>query len=1297
MGYFSGVFKQKGQALAEVLVGLAILTISIVAVTNFIVNQQTQNVTVTGSASCRNYTESILSDFSNTGSTVINNYIPLPVGAPLPNPYAVTPRVLQPYYGTSTPPFVALVNGQVGEFGNFQNIENAMTRAYQIYSGDHTYCSLSLGKTILSGVLSDPNILNAITAANYKAMIKIVPWNMVTNAAEPNCGTMPWDIRPLSSSVTNAGNIGLLITATVISNSDAATQCTGSKLVAYTSDQSKPTLTAVIAPVPAYPSTCSAAGTGTIYTLLRNSEPGSLFLCSWDAAVTNTSPACQSMPNSVGLTHTMVQTNPGPNNGTTFASTDVSLQLSGIPQAPVVFNHTLNVMGIDTASNKSVSNVAIPIYCPCAISTGCTGTTFSTTASNCSAPPDLTPGWVQTSLGPPPSWSLPATSTSCTDPLTGNCTGNYYCPGGTQTCNLTAPVNSYWQVNGSNPGTCGCSSSAVSWFIGTAQQCTFCRGGATPGINPTLCVPPGNTGGCTATATTQTCLVDGSAWDVCVATACSSGCGVSAGNCVLLPINGSCNSPPSGSTILVAAPNGATGCAYGSFANLSGAGTAASPWIWQCLGSGLGHTDDLTCSGYGPSGVCDSFSVSYGGPGCSSPSSDPPVSVRNLTLYPAANQAALNTKLSAWVTSGFITAAQKTNVQNAFTTPSTSLSCSTVPSGSGVDAVMTCSGTEGSMQLESSRAIDSTTSCGGPNRVAYDQLMVSLSSCTGPTNACSLFAGMAPPPALQMFSTDGQSSVTVPNWPTSGPYTIDSTYQADWDDWGTPFACLNAVPTVVDNTTGGFYTTSMLSIKSNPPCIGSTGSDSISGALPPISFNAVAGHSYTLTAPWRVHYRPPFLASGSWATTETCTGPTGCYWHFIGTNSSSAKLSEYRLEPKDHDRYLAEMLKRFPQILTGQAKENTRVRVSALSQLLSCLLGEQSAMASFPCSGSFPSDVSSTPITAYSPSGATIPLTGDTESPIWLGLANYHYAVSPPEVTSCPAANEEMVFQNRESCGPTPFTQFNHYQCVCGTPINGICGGASSYPTTGSPSQDFACYQGTMTSVTGTDPYSWQCVGANSGAAASCSTRSSGVQCISPLFSENCLGGGHGGGCDVPAYNNADAWLSTQFQALGVPDYHTTYPVEYGSMGAQYNTNINTCSSVGTGPNTTVVYNLGGTLVSYGTHWIGNADGAPGTCTEVISLKISGTLACPPVVGPPPAPPQPPDYTSNRLGCDWGTDSWFEYTSSTTGILHFQSASSCYETIYRQTPYTWNGSAWVPSGPPSQTGGQRRGICMAPC
>ncbi|HWU42282.1 MAG TPA: hypothetical protein VN132_02550, partial [Bdellovibrio sp.] len=94
------------------------------------------------------------------------------------------------------------------------------------------------------------------------------------------------------------------------------------------------------------------------------------------------------------------------------------------------------------------------------------------------------------------------------------------------------------------------------------------------------------------------------------------------------------------------------------------------------------------------------------------------------------------------------------------------------------------------------------------------------------------------------------------------------------------------------------------------------------------------------------------------------------------------------------------------------------------------------------------------------------------------------------------------------------------------------------------------------------------------------------------------------------------------------------------------------------------------------------------------------TTGCATTPGPPPASRicNGSDLAcSVWLGCDFGMESWFQQLSPTTGILHYHVNSSCQTPYYRATPYIWDGSAWVPSGAPTSSGGIPRSPCIHPC
>ncbi len=104
------------------------------------------------------------------------------------------------------------------------------------------------------------------------------------------------------------------------------------------------------------------------------------------------------------------------------------------------------------------------------------------------------------------------------------------------------------------------------------------------------------------------------------------------------------------------------------------------------------------------------------------------------------------------------------------------------------------------------------------------------------------------------------------------------------------------------------------------------------------------------------------------------------------------------------------------------------------------------------------------------------------------------------------------------------------------------------------------------------------------------------------------------------------------------------------------------------------------------------SDSAGRTASASTQLNVTATVVPPQPTDNPPGPVR----NTSDLGCDFGTDTWFVFTSPTTGVLHYLSQQSCSTPYNRTTPYIWDGSAWVISGPATSTGGAHR-RCQEAC
>lgn len=542
-----------GQTLVEMAIGIGIISVSIVAISSFIAEQHKSNVRVTNMDSCRTFAESIINDFSDSSGVNIKNYIPGSSGAVST---VVAPRVEQNYY---------TVNAQ-GQFRNFQNLENAITRAFQIYKGDATYCTTF--KPLLRSILNNPTIIDTMTGVGYTASIQFVPFNLLT-AAPLACGGA-WDIRPYAGA--NGGNIppnpsnyGIKLKV-MVANAVSGQQCSAEKLLTYNADSAQPTTVADDAPWPAFLSSCS---TGDYYASLGSSEPGSIFLCDWDGTpVTFTSPLCHTSAPPEALTaQTLAVSNPGLGQSNTLAI----LHMTGLS---TTFTHTLHVMAVDTASNVSNATKDISVDCNCTVSSTCSGpTTLEETISGCVGPPDASWTWVS-----PRVWTKTGGGLPCTGPV-GPCTGTQACSGGALVCSLTASPSLAWVVSG---GACVCAP-GYTFTAGACVPTLVCS----PGSVSASSSPASDTGVANCAAANKTCAADGLSWGAWTCTGCAAGYTLSGGACL------------------------AGGCSAGDTQGCSGADPHAN-YSQSCVAGAWGPCTCTGCSA-GYTGVCGSCAAAATG------------------------------------------------------------------------------------------------------------------------------------------------------------------------------------------------------------------------------------------------------------------------------------------------------------------------------------------------------------------------------------------------------------------------------------------------------------------------------------------------------------------------------------------------------------------------------------------------------------------------------------------------------------------------------------------------------------
>lgn len=574
----------RGQSLTELLIAAAVLGFSIVAISTFVVTQNHTDTNIQGQTACRGYVQTILNDFSDASGTRIINYIPGTVGA-VRTPALTAPRVEQNYYTLTpvTPPAPAGASAKYAFRRFFQNIDNATTRAYQIYMGDTTYCSAP--KPLTAAVLNNPNILTALTNARFAATIRLEPFDLTANQpiATATCNTPP-DIRPLAGVnggntaaagwVPNPNNYGIKVSVTVTGNENK--WCQGSKILSYTPDTAPPNVAFVDAPWPTFLSTCT---TGEYYGVLASSEPSSFFVCLLNQPPSHTSQTCQSyiFPAATPPVISLTVTNQGPG----FSDTMTIYKATG-----VVGSFNLFTRAIDSASNLSLSNASRPIKCPCNIANTFSGTQNIVTHSDCIGPPDATwiPGgerlWYK-AVPPGPAFAcypkiVQYSAAPAADTLQPQCAVAL------RTCSDGGDAWSSWSCTGCTAGFHLFAGFCVAdpCLVGLTEACV----GADPNANYS-----------------KMCGV-GSVWGPCNCTTCRDSFGGhigACGSCALAPGAWRCSvqNAPAGT------PNNwcdlsKTGKACGPLGTTTaGAGGIYPPTSWPVVRTGI----DLTCD---PTAVC---------------------------------------------------------------------------------------------------------------------------------------------------------------------------------------------------------------------------------------------------------------------------------------------------------------------------------------------------------------------------------------------------------------------------------------------------------------------------------------------------------------------------------------------------------------------------------------------------------------------------------------------------------------------------------------------------------------------
>lgn len=118
--------KSRGFSLVEIIIAVAILVIVGAGVAYFLTGSQKTALKITKSSSCESAAQNLLADFAEDDSKLhVINYLVLPTPAPERKT-------------------VELFNNSSRQIKTFQNIEGAVTRAYQIYLNSPDVCVSAL-------------------------------------------------------------------------------------------------------------------------------------------------------------------------------------------------------------------------------------------------------------------------------------------------------------------------------------------------------------------------------------------------------------------------------------------------------------------------------------------------------------------------------------------------------------------------------------------------------------------------------------------------------------------------------------------------------------------------------------------------------------------------------------------------------------------------------------------------------------------------------------------------------------------------------------------------------------------------------------------------------------------------------------------------------------------------------------------------------------------------------------------------------------------------------------------------